>query len=163
MTGVTRLVAVDLGLKTGVAVFGDDGRLQHYRSANFGTRARLRRGAASVLGDIGSLAHLVVEGDLALGRIWGRTAERAGASWRHVAPEQWREMLLHPSERRDGATAKRSADRIARLVIEWSAAPRPTSLRHDAAEAICIGLWGVMQVEWLDALPRHWARPKGRS
>ena len=29
-------------------------------------------------------------------------------------------------------------------------AAHPTSLRHDAAEAILIGLWGVLEVGWLD-------------
>ena len=42
---------------------------------------------------------------------------------------------------------------LARRVIEWSNAPRPTSLRHDAAEAILIGLWGVLQAGQLPRLP----------
>ena len=50
--------------------------------------------------------------------------------------------------------AKRGADGVARRVIEWSNAPRPTSLRHDAAEAILIGLWGVLQARWLAAMPK---------
>ena len=29
----------------------------------------------------------------------------------------------------------------------------PTSLRHDAAEAILVGLWGVLSAGWLRALP----------
>ncbi|MBC8076709.1 MAG: hypothetical protein H7Y32_11595, partial [Chloroflexales bacterium] len=41
----------------------------------------------------------------------------------------------------------------ARRVIAWAGAPRPTSLRHDAAEAILIGLWGALEVGWLPALP----------
>ena len=44
---------------------------------------------------------------------------------------------------------------MARKVIEWSAAPRPTALRHDTAEAIMIGLWGVLQLGWLAKLPRE--------
>jgi hypothetical protein len=45
------------------------------------------------------------------------------------------------------------AAQLARNVIEWSGARRPTSLRHDAAEAILIGLWGVLSAGWLRALP----------
>jgi len=45
------------------------------------------------------------------------------------------------------------ADGIARRVVEWSETSRPTSLRHDAAEAILIGLWGVIDVGWLTAVP----------
>jgi hypothetical protein len=51
---------------------------------------------------------------------------------------------------RSGTQAKDVADRLARRVIEWSAAARPTSLRHDAAEAILAGLWGVKELGWLD-------------
>ena len=63
------LLAVDLGVRGGVACYGDDGRLRWYRSQNFG------------------------------------------------------------------------------------GAPRPTSLRHDAADAIMIGLWGVLSAGWLRRLP----------
>jgi hypothetical protein len=127
--------------------------LRRYASQHFGSREALRRGAPRALRDAGAVRHLVVEGDLALARIWGRAAERSGADVRTVPAERWRTALLHPRQRRDGPTAKRSADRLARDVITWSAAPRPTSLRHDAAEAICIGLWGVLAVGWLDRLP----------
>ena len=43
----------------------------------------------------------------------------------------------------------------ARAVIEWSGAKRPTSLRHDAAEAILIGLWGALELGWLAELPQE--------
>jgi hypothetical protein len=32
---VSFILAVDLGLKTGIALFGDDGKLRLYRSKNF--------------------------------------------------------------------------------------------------------------------------------
>ena len=38
-------------------------------------------------------------------------------------------------------------------MIDWSAAPRPTSLRHDAAEAVLVGLWGALHVGLLDGMP----------
>ena len=72
---------------------------------------------------------------------------------RWVSAEQWRELLFYPREHRSGEIAKRRADDMARRVIEWSGARRPTSLRHDAAEAILVGLWGVLQVGWLRDLP----------
>lgn len=151
------LLAVDLGLKTGLAVFDAAGRVRRYRSQNFGARQRLKRGAPGVLADVEGLRWVVVEGDAALARVWARAAERMGAEALEVSPERWRETLLHPSERRDGPTAKRSADRLARAVIEWSGADRPTALRHDAAEAVCIGLWGVLAVGWLESLPSELA------
>ncbi len=93
------LLAVDLGVKTGLALYGQDGRLLWYRSQNFGTAERLRR------------------------------------------------------EQRSGVQAKESATDLARRVIIWSGARRPTSLRDDAAEAILIGLWGTLEVGWLGHLP----------
>lgn len=147
------LLAVDLGLRTGIAVYGPDGRLRTYRSQHLGSRDALRRAVPRILGDLGPLAHVVVEGDTALARIWERAAGRADATVLAVSAERWRTALLHPSQRRDAATAKREAERLARDTIAWSGAPPPTSLRHDAAEAICIGLWGALRVGLLPSLP----------
>jgi hypothetical protein len=154
------LPAVDLGLRTGFAAYGGGGRLTGYRSQNYGTRERLKRGADAELRDHPGLRWLVVE-DASLARIWGRSATRLGAQQLTVAPEQWRPALLHPSEQRSGTDAKRTADRLARAVIRWSGAPRPTALRHDAAEAILIGLWGALEVGLLPALPQA-LRPQQR-
>ncbi|MFL5542498.1 MAG: hypothetical protein ACJ8J0_26165 [Longimicrobiaceae bacterium] len=41
----------------------------------------------------------------------------------------------------------------ATIGIEWSGAPRATSLRHDAAEAILIGFWAVLDIGWLPEIP----------
>jgi hypothetical protein len=100
-----------------------------------------------------SVTHLVVEGGGALARAWADEAARAEIEISWVTAETWRSAFLYPREQRSGDIAKRSADELARRVIAWSGARRPTSLRHDAAEAIMIGLWGVLQVGWLPALP----------
>ena len=147
------LLAVDLGLRTGLALFGDDGRLRWYRSQNYVTLTRLKRAIHGVLADAPALAWVVAEGDRHLFELWEREAAKRGAAALRVEPERWRERLLLPREQRSGAQAKQSADALARRVIEWSGAPRPTSLRHDAAEAVAIGLWGVLEVGWLRALP----------
>ena len=147
------LLAVDLGLKTGLAVFGADGRLQRYRSTNFGSVSRLRRGIPGVLNGVPDLRWLVAEGDRRLFEIWQKEAGRRGAVARLVAAEEWRAALLLGREQRSGADAKRHADTLARSMIEWSGAPRPTSLRHDAAEAILIGAWGALQLGWLREFP----------
>lgn len=147
------LLAVDLGLRTGLALFGEDGRLRWYRSQNFGNFTRLKRGIHGVVSDAPGLARLVAEGDRHLFELWAREAEKRGAAARWVRPESWRERLLLPRQQRSGPQAKQNADALARRVVEWSGAPRPTSLRHDAAEAILIGLWGVLEAGWLEALP----------
>jgi hypothetical protein len=73
---------------------------------------------------------------------------------KRVSAEKWRALFLRQRDQRSGEQAKRIADGIARRVVEWSDAPRPTSLRHDAAEAILIGLWGVIDVGWLPGVPK---------
>jgi hypothetical protein len=147
------LLAVDLGLRTGLALFDAESGLRWYRSQNFGTAARLRRGVPGVLAGVAGLERLVVEGGGPLAEIWEREAARRGIGVRRIAAEAWRRELLYPREQRSGSQAKGRADELARRVIEWSGATRPTSLRHDAAEAILIGLWGVLDAGWLERLP----------
>lgn len=147
------LLAVDLGLRAGFALYGDDGRLRGYRSQNFGALPRLRRAAHSILHDLPDLQWLVLEGGGTLADSWQKEAERQAIPVIQTSAEVWRQVLLYPRQQRSGVDAKQHADKLARTVIEWSGAPRPTSLRHDAAEAILIGLWGVLQVGWLIESP----------
>lgn len=147
------LLAVDLGLRAGLALYNADGRLAWYRSHNFGSATRLRRGVYSILGEQPELAWLVLEGGGNLADIWIRAAERRTVRVRQIGAEVWRQRLLYQREQRSGVQAKHTADELARRVIAWSGAARPTSLRHDAAEAILIGLWGVLEVGWLDQVP----------
>lgn len=144
------LLAVDLGLRTGLALYERDGRLHWYRSHNFGAAARLRRAVPALLDGV---THLVIEGGGALAPFWMDEAARLGVEVRAVTAETWRRAFLYPREQRSGQRAKRTADALARRVIDWSGARRPTSLRHDAAEAILIGLWDVVDLGWLTALP----------
>lgn len=148
------LLAVDLGLKTGLALYGEDGRLIWYRSHNFGTTDRLRRGAHGILNGVPDLAAMVIEGGGNLAVVWEKEAEQRGIPVRRVGAELWRQAFLLPREQRTGVDAKRHAGEMARKIIDWSGAPRPTSLRHDAAEAILIGIWGLLHFGWIEALPR---------
>jgi len=147
------LLAVDIGVKTGLALYGQDGRLRWYRSHNFGTAERLRRGVRGVLDTLPDLAWLVLEGGGPLADIWIREATRRHIPLRQISAEAWRRQFLYARQQRSGAQAKESATELARRVITWSGARRPTSLRDDAAEAILIGLWGALEVGWLAQLP----------
>lgn len=158
MDAAASLLAVDLGLRTGLALYGSDGRLQWYRSQNFGSNARLKRGAFGVLKDLAGVEHLVLEGGGRLADLWAKEGARRGLRVRVVDAHTWRQVLLYPRERRSGGEAKAAADTLARRVIAWSGASRPTSLRHDAAEAILVGLWGVLQTGWLPELPAELQR-----
>lgn len=152
------LLAVDLGLRTGLALYGANGRLRRYGSHNFGSVARLRRGVAAVLADADDPAWLYIEGGGPLADIWAREAERCEVAVRIVSAETWRAALLYQREQRSGEQAKRVADALARRVIAWSGAPRPTALRHDTAEAILVGLWGVLDIGWLERVPEDLRR-----
>jgi hypothetical protein len=72
---------------------------------------------------------------------------------RQISAEVWRRQFLYARQQRSGATAKDAAIAVARDVIVWSQVRRPTSLRDDTAEAILIGLWGVLDVGWLAHVP----------
>lgn len=155
------LLAVDLGLRTGLAYYDETGSLWRYASTHFANREQLKRGVWRLVQEPATLDILVVEGDANLGEIWRKAGEKRGARFCAVRPEQWRERLLLSRAQRDGPSAKASAGALARAVIAWSGAKRPTSLRHDAAEAIAIGLYGVLEAGWLQALPRALWPPSG--
>lgn len=152
------LLAIDLGLRTGLALYGKNGRLLWYRSSNFGTPARMKRGVHAIMEDLPCLHRMVLEGGGPLAEIWRREALKRDLTLRLISAEDWRPVLLYSREQRTGPQAKTSADDLARRVIAWSGAPRPTSLRHDAAEAILIGLWGVIDCGWLEKLPSELKR-----
>jgi hypothetical protein len=150
---VSFILAVDLGLKTGIALFGDDGKLRWYRSKNFGTTTRLKRAVYGILKEIPDLVMLVVEGGGNIAEIWENEAQKQGIAVRRITAEDWRKPLLYSREQRTGAMAKERAAHLAEAVIAWSGLKRLTAPRHDAAEAILIGLWGVLRLGWLDRLP----------
>ncbi|HYQ92807.1 MAG TPA: hypothetical protein VES89_12225, partial [Candidatus Competibacteraceae bacterium] len=90
------LLAVDLGLRTGLALYSREGKLRWYRSTNFGKTERLRRGAPRVLAAIPNPAYLVLEGGGALADIWEREAERQALELRRIDAQVWRQRLLLP-------------------------------------------------------------------
>lgn len=147
------LLAVDLGLRTGFALYSADGRLISYRSQNYGSVPRLRRGAAGVLNELPALTALVLEGGGTIAEVWQFEATRRQLPTYVIGAEVWRQRLLYAREQRSGTQAKAFADDLARRIIGWSGAPKPTSLRHDAAEAILIGFWGVLELGWLASVP----------
>lgn len=142
------LLAVDLGLRTGLACFTTGGALLWFRAQNLGTVTRLKRAIPRVLDEAPELSLLVVEGDRHLGDLWARAAIKRGARVRRTNAEEWREATLLPRERRSGADAKAAAIRVAGELIEGFVAQgllkRPrTALLDDVAEAICIGAWAA--------------------
>lgn len=147
------LLGVDLGLRTGLALYDDTGRLLWYRSRHFGTVTQLRRGINAILNELPTLRWLVLEGGNAYGDIWRREAARRGIEVLQIDAADWRSQFLYPRQQQSGSAAKHHAGDLARQVIAWFGAARPTALRHDTAEAILVGLWGALAVGLLPALP----------
>jgi hypothetical protein len=94
------LLAVDLGLRTGLALYGPDGRLRWYRSRNFGSAARLRRAVYGLLNELPEVSRLVLEGGGPLGDIWEKEGGRRGLAVRRIGAETWRARLFHPRGQR---------------------------------------------------------------
>ncbi|MBW2504668.1 MAG: hypothetical protein JRE16_08880 [Deltaproteobacteria bacterium] len=138
-------MAVDCGLKTGLALYTLSGQLLSYRSHNFGTRGRLKKAVWQILHTTDGLSHLVVEGGGPLADIWLHGGKKLGLRVSQISAEQWRRDLLLPRQQRTGKQAKQVADDLAREVIQLSNGVNPTSLRHDAAEAILVGFWAIQQ------------------
>ena len=152
--GERHLLAVDMGLRTGLAVYGPDGRLQSYRSKHFGSLAELRRGVGTILKECPPLGWLWLEGGGDIAEVWEKRSAHLGIDFRQVQAFEWRRTLLLPRQQVSGEKAKKEAILMARKVIEWSGAPRPKgALRHDAAEAILVGLHGALSVALLSQLP----------
>ena len=136
-----RLLAIDLGLRCGWATFDREGRLLAYGSRHFGNRMALRKAIPQILDDHPQLERIVVEGGGDLFVPWEKEAGRRGIGVTQVMGEEWRRQILLARDRTSGRDAKAAADGAARGVIERAGAKRPTSLRHDAAEAILVGTW----------------------
>jgi hypothetical protein len=142
-----RLLAIDLGLRCGWAAFGEAGRLIGYGSRHFGSRTMLRKAIPRILEEFPNLELLIVEGGGDLFVPWKKEAARRGVAVKQVMGEEWRKAILLPYQRHSGKAAKAAADGVARDVIERSGAKRPTSLRHDAAEAILVGAWAATSLQ----------------
>lgn len=149
------LLAIDLGLKAGFAVYDERGELIAYRSTRFPSTAAMKKASWGILREVEGLTAVVVEGDRNLAAIWRKVAEKQGVAIRSVAPEVWRAELLLPRERRSSADAKKAAFVLADAVIRDSDVPAPTGdLTSDVAEAVLIGLWAAVDRGWREPVPR---------
>jgi len=142
------LLSIDLGVKTGMAMYSSDGRLLWFRSRNYGNKSRLKKAIPNLLSE-DDLRYLVIEGGGPLLKMWLQEAERKNIEVFATMADDWRKDLLLSREQRSGKDAKHNAMAHAYQVIDHLADNRATSLTNDAAEAILIGLWGMMKVGWI--------------
>ncbi|MFO7802005.1 MAG: hypothetical protein R6V55_06900 [Desulfovermiculus sp.] len=147
---MSSLLGIDLGLKTGFALYDAQDGLLWYRSTNFGSKARLKTGVFNVLKTISDLERIVLEGGGNLAWVWAKEAERQNIVFKQISAQTWRDDLLLPRQASSGIKAKKSAIELALHIIHSSRAPRPkTGLNYDCAEAILIGYWGVLDAGWI--------------
>lgn len=142
------LLAVDAGLRAGLAAYSRQGRLLWQRSLHLADIAALKRYVRGLLHELPELQVLVLEGGGAVARVWENAAAKRGLRLLICSAEEWRAELLHPREQRSGADAKNTALRLARKVMARSGLPRPASLRHDAAEAVLAGFFALRRLGW---------------
>jgi len=147
------LLAVDVGLHTGLALFSEEAQLLWYRSHHFSSPAKLKKVIGKLLRDEPRPTHLLLEGGGPLTALWLSEADKLALTSEQIHAQQWRERLFYARQHRSGSQAKREADNLARQVIEHLGRKKPTSLRHDTAEAILIGLYGLLTLGWLTQWP----------
>lgn len=135
------LLAVDLGMKLGLAWFGEDGRLVRARSTRFPNRATLKRALPAIWEEMPGVTHVVLEGGGDLADLWRKSALKHGLSTETITAEEWRQEVLAPSQMRSGKQAKAVAEEMALQIARDSDVPPKTELGNDTAEAILFGDW----------------------
>lgn len=149
------LLAVDVGLHTGLALFDEQARLIWYRSHHLASPHKLKKMIAKLLRDTPHPTHIYLEGGGPLTELWLREATKLSLSVRQLPAELWRKKLLYARQQTSGQLAKKEAEGLARQVILALGGKKPIHLRHDTAEAILVGLFGLLELGWLNAWPIH--------
>jgi Calcineurin-like phosphoesterase len=154
------LMAVDLGLKSGISLFNSDGNLVRYEQFLF-QRETLEDKIPSMIQSWeeeaqGSwkITHIAIEGgDTALLGMWERSTP--GISTLRVRPEEWRAELLTSKENKNGASAKAASRLIARQMVEdFGIMEKHDGKFHtDVAEAVLLGTHIARRLGWIQREP----------
>lgn len=163
------LIAVDLGLRTGVSMFDDTGRLVRYENFHLDSVDHLRDTAKALLDEweldmnrhantlnneqkMFKVTHVAIEGsDPPLADAW-RQACNGQRSLLFVKPEEWRGDLLTKEEIISGESSKAASRRMAeQIVAEYGASNTKNDCRDfqtDMAESILLGLHVTRRLSW---------------
>jgi len=147
------LLAVDAGLHTGLALYSYDGRLLWYRSHHLADQQKLKRLIAKLLRSKPLPTHIYLEGGGALAELWQREALKLERVFVQLHAAQWREQIFYARQYPSGRIAKQQALQKAIDVIDHLGHKKATGLRHDTAEAVLIGLYGLLDLGWLERWP----------
>ena len=162
------LLAVDLGLRTGVSMFDDSGRLLRYEYFHFDSAEKLQEMAEILLkewelevntrvntvesGNMFKLTHIAIEGaDPPLAEAW-RRASNGLMALLFVKPEEWRGDLLTKEEMFSGESSKAASRRMAQQIIaeygETNVQPC-LDIQTDMAESLLLGLHVARRLGWV--------------
>ena len=107
------VLAIDVGMKAGLAWFNVEGELIRARSTRFANRTVLKKALPSIWTEQPGVTQLVLEGQGEIADIFRKSAERASIPVQQFSAEDWREEMLLPRQRRSGKQAKAHAETIA--------------------------------------------------
>jgi hypothetical protein len=158
-TGGKTLLAVDLGLATGVAVFDSTGKLLLYNDFVFKSTADLRQVVHDLLVEwernlAVEITHVAIEGlDPSLWDAW--ISVLGSREVLDVLPETWRQDLLLHRERASGELAKAASRIIAKQIVHdyGMMTSHQGDFQTDAAEAVLLGLHVSRRLGWVDREP----------
>jgi len=177
------LLAVDLGLRMGAAMFNEQGKVIRYEQFHFDCADDLHEHIpvlfenweeeANKVTDTEkeierwSLTHVAIEGgDVTLLDAWRSAVETddyaalprggRGARLHTVRPEEWRADLLTKKERTSGRKAKEAARLIARQVVgDYGFAEHEGKFKTDVAEAVTLGFHMSRRLGWMQSNVRR--------
>lgn len=145
---MSALLAVDAGVRTGLALLDREGRLVWCRSHNLGNTARLKKAASRVLYELPGLEYLVVEGGGPTAAVWEHAAAKRGVSCMRIQAQDWRTDFFIPRQMASGNKAKAAACALVATILRREGWSSPTTPGHDAAEAALVGLWAAVRLGW---------------
>lgn len=137
------ILAVDLGVKTGMALFEASGEPVWVRSSNFGNATRLKKAVPGFLDALPERSILVMEGGGTMGEIWKKEAKKHSISIVQIHAGEWRKDIFYQRDQRSGVSAKNNALQLAMQILRKSGIPAPKSMTDDAAEAFLVGYWFI--------------------
>ncbi|NLH52184.1 MAG: hypothetical protein GX459_04980 [Bacteroidales bacterium] len=89
-----QVMSVDLGVKTGIAVFSSEGRLRWFGSRNYGSINSLRNDLPRLLHSHAPLRVLVLEGGGVLENVWMREAHYRNIAVVSFHAGHWRQLFF---------------------------------------------------------------------
>ena len=171
------LLAIDLGLCSGISLFSADGLLLRYEQFKFSDQTELFEVAPRLLkkwemdfarvnlghgsspqNKSGKIAYVAIEGgDVPLWDAWKSAvvAMRPNGSsppqLLSISPREWRSELLSKKERQSGFASKEASRLIARQVVEdyGIMGAHSGSFSTDVAESVLVGLHVARRLGWI--------------